>query len=168
MQCPHAPGGMLHPYQMSNSSDDDDNDEVPIDAESDMQSAAAESDMPIDAPDNIKKQVRSCCWFFEMALVVDEEHIVDGQISRRIVEDVFKARDAYRQTNLSKVKVITFSLQTDLSKSGLGHELIVQGFIHDPRAYVRKGTAERWMSGMNVKWIPIRGHHDKDESIKRL
>ena len=124
--------------------------------------------MPIDAMDNIKKQVRSCCWFFEMALVVDEEHIVDGQISRRIVEDVFKARQEYQQKNLSKVKLITFSLQTDLSKSGLGHELIVQGFIHGPDAYVRKGTAERWMSGMNVKWIPIRGHHDKDESIQRF
>ena len=170
VQCPHAPGGMLHPYQQSHSSDDDDDndDEVPSDAESDMQSAAAESDMPSDAPDHIKKQPRSNCWFFEMALVVSEEHIAGGQISRRIVEDVFKARNEYQQKNLSKVKLITFSLQTDLSKSGLGHELIVQGFIHGPRAYERKGTAERWMSGMNVKWIPIRGHHAKDESIQRF
>ena len=55
MQCPHEPGGMpgLYPFEESHSSDDDDNDQVPIDAESDMQSAAAESDMPSDAPDYI-------------------------------------------------------------------------------------------------------------------
>ena len=63
-------------------SDDDDDDEVQSDAE---------SHMPSDAPDKTVDQ--AYFWFFEMALVVGEEHIVDEKISPKIVEDVFKARD---------------------------------------------------------------------------
>ena len=44
-----------------------------------------------------------------MTLVVAEEHIVDGQISRRIVEDVFKAHKQHQIDRLSNLKVITFS-----------------------------------------------------------
>ena len=111
---------------------------VQSDAEYDITSAA-KYHMPSDAPD--KEVDRAYCWFFEMALVVGPEHIVDAKISQNIVEDVFKAHADYRKGKLSQLKVITFSLQTDQSKSGLGRQLIVEVFIQSG-TQIWKATAK--------------------------
>ena len=77
-------------------SDDDDDDQV----QSAVESPSAAPDMEV---------TRAYSWFFEMTLVVGEAH----QISKTIVEDVFKTHEQYQLLRLSKLKVITFSLQTD-------------------------------------------------------
>ena len=128
VQCPHEPGGMqgLYAFQESHSSDDDDDDQAP--------------DIEVK---------RAYCWFFEMTLVVAEEHIVDGQISRRIVEDVFKAHKQHQIDRLSNLKVITFSLQTDPSKLGDANQLKVEDFIQSS-IQIRKTTAKEWMPQITV------------------
>jgi len=143
VQCPHEPGGMpgLHPYQQPLPSDDDDDDQV---------QSAAES--PSAAPD--MEVTRAYCWFFEMTLVVGEAHIVANQISKTIVEDVFKTHEQYQLLKLSKLKVITFSLQTDPSKLGGANQLKVEGFIQSS-FQIRKITANEWMPQITVKWTPI-------------
>ena len=87
------------PFQESHSSDDDDNDPV---------QSAVESHMPSAVPD--KEGERTYCWFFESTLDVGEEHIVDNQISKTIVKDVFKAHAQDKIDSLKNLKVITFSL----------------------------------------------------------
>ena len=61
-------------------------------AESDMASAVT---VP---PETEVKQ--ASCWSFKITLVVDDVIIVDGKISKNVVEDIFKKRE---MTNIGKV-----------------------------------------------------------------
>ena len=95
---------------LRNPSDDD--YDMQNDSESDMPSAA-ESHMPSDVL--VKKVGGKSCWFFGMTFVVGEAHIVDNKISPEIVKSIFRARDDYWKSRLSKLQLITFLLQTDRS-----------------------------------------------------
>ena len=155
----------LHPYQQPLPSDDDDDDQVQTAAESHVPSAAPD---PLLSDDDDDDQVqRAYCWFFEMTLVLAEEHIVDGQISRRIVEDVFKAHAQDKIDSLKALKVITFSLRTDPSKLGSANQLKVEGFIQSS-TQIRKTTAKEWMPQITVTWTPICGEYDQNEDIQRF